>query len=50
MVLGNRKIRGREIAVKRRTVDHASIGIVALGLRVMIMAVRRSRVMSVVRY
>jgi hypothetical protein len=50
MVLGNRETRGREIAVKRRTVDHATIGIVALGLRVMIMAVRRSRAVRVVRY
>lgn len=48
MVLGNRETRGREIAVKRRAVDGATIGIVALGLRVMIMAVRRSRVVRVV--
>ena len=40
IVLGNRETRGREISVQRRAVDRATIGIVVLGLRVMIMAVR----------
>jgi hypothetical protein len=50
MVLANRETRGREIAVKRRAVDHATIGMVAFGVRVMIVAVRRSRVVRIVRY
>ncbi|HEX6173392.1 MAG TPA: hypothetical protein VF089_05210 [Candidatus Binatia bacterium] len=50
IALGNRETCDREIAVNRRAVDRAAIRIVALGLRVMIMAVRRSRVVSVVRY
>ena len=50
IALGNRETCDREIAVNRRAVNRAAIRIVALGLRVMIMAVRRSRVVRVVRY